>query len=76
MKNCLLERSRSTHRLTKLVLDASYILNDNVHDTVTSEVPPRTLHLRKVCLDLSDLSKKGTQSHVKFQNNLLVLYIP
>ena len=45
-------------------MDASNILNDNVHATGIPEVPPWTLHHPKVCLDLSLLAKKDTPHHV------------
>ena len=49
------------------LLDASNILNDNVHATVIPQVPPWTMHHPKVCLDLSVLAKKDTPSHVYIQ---------
>ena len=42
------------------LLDDSNIENNNVHETIISEVSPWTLHHPKVNLDLSDLSKKDT----------------
>ena len=39
------------------VLEDSDIENNNVHETIISEVPPWILHNPKVLLDLSDLSK-------------------
>ena len=44
------------------LLNNSNISNDNVHETVLSEVPPWTLHQPRVILDLSNLSKKDTPS--------------
>ena len=49
------------------LLDDSNILNNNVHETIISEVSPWTLHDPKVCLDLSDLSKKDTPAPVFIQ---------
>ena len=49
------------------LLDASNILNDNVHATVIPQVPPWTMHHPKVCLDLSVLAKKDTPPHVYIQ---------
>ena len=49
------------------LLDNSNISNDNVHETVISEVPPWILHQPRVILDLSNLSKKDTPSPVFFQ---------
>ena len=49
------------------VWEASNIENNNVHETIISEVPPRILHNPKVLLDLSDLSKKDTPSPVFIQ---------
>ena len=51
----------------KSVLDVSNILNDNVDATVIPEVPPWTIHHRKVCLDISVLAKKDTPSQVYIQ---------
>ena len=42
------------------LLDDSNIENNNVHETIISEVSPWTLHHPKVNLDLSELSKKHT----------------
>ena len=42
------------------LLDDSNIENNNVHETIISEVSPWTLHHPKVNLDLSELSKKDT----------------
>ena len=49
------------------ILDGSNIDNSNIHETIIPEVPPWTLHHPKVCLDLSDLSKKNTPPHVYIQ---------
>ena len=49
------------------MLDDSDILNNNVHETIISDVSPWTLHHPKVCLDLSDLSKKDTPAPVFIQ---------
>ena len=49
------------------VLEDSDIENNNVHETIISEVPPWILRSPKVLLDLSDLSKKDTPSPVFIQ---------
>ena len=49
------------------ILDGSDIDNNNIHETIIPGVPPWTLHHPKVCLDLSDLSKKNTPPHVYIQ---------
>ena len=49
------------------VLDDSNIINHNVHETIIPKVPNWTLHQPKVCLDLSNLSKKVTPTHVFVQ---------
>ena len=49
------------------VLEDSDIENNNVHETIISEVPPWNLRSPKVLLDLSDLSKKDTPSPVFIQ---------
>ena len=49
------------------VLEDSNIENNNVHETIISEVPPWILHNPKVLSDLSDLSKKDTPSPVFIQ---------
>ena len=49
------------------VLEDSDIENNNVHETIISEVPPCILRSPKVLLDLSDLSKKDTPSPVFIQ---------
>ena len=49
------------------VLDNSNIPNENVHETVISEVPPWTLHQPRVDLTLSNLCKKDTSSLVFIQ---------
>ena len=49
------------------VLDNSNIPNENVHETVISEVPPWTLHQPRVNLTLSNLCKKDTSSLVFIQ---------
>ena len=46
------------------VLDNSDILNENVHETVISEVLPWTLYQPRVNLDLSNSCNKGTSSLV------------
>ena len=55
-------------------VDDSNILNNNVHDTIISEVSTWTLHHPKVYLDLSDLSKKDTQAPVFIQNFNEIMY--
>ena len=49
------------------VLEDSNIENNNVYETIISEVPPWILHNPKVLLDLSHLSKKDTTSPVFIQ---------
>ena len=49
------------------VLEDSDNENNNVHETIISEVPPWILHNPKFLLDLSDLSKKDTPSPVFIQ---------
>ena len=44
------------------VLEDSEIENNNVHETIISEVPPWILRSPKVLLNLSDLSKGHTVS--------------
>ena len=51
----------------KAVLENSDISNDNVHQTITSEIPPWTLHRPRVNLELSSLSKRDTPSPVFIQ---------
>ena len=51
----------------KAVLENSDISNDNVHQTIISEIPPWTLHRPRVNLELSSLSKKDTPSPVFIQ---------
>ena len=46
----------------KAVLENSDISNDNVHQTIISEIPPWTLNRPRVNLELSSLSKKDTPS--------------
>ena len=49
------------------VLDDSNIENNNVHETIISEVPPWTLCHPKVNLDLFLLSKKDTPAPMVIQ---------
>ena len=49
------------------LLDDSNIENNNVHETIISEVSPWTLHHPKVNLDLSELSKKDTPAPLFIQ---------
>ena len=49
------------------VLEDSDIENNNIHETIISEVPPWILRSPKVLLGLSDLSKKDTPSLVFIQ---------
>ena len=49
------------------VLEDREIENNNVHETIISEVPPWILRSPKVLLDLSDLSKKDTPCPVFIQ---------
>ena len=51
----------------KGVLENSDISNDNVHQTIISEIPPWTLHRPRVNLELSSLSKKDIPSPVFIQ---------
>ena len=51
----------------KDVLENSDISNDNIHQTIISEIPPWTLHRPRVNLELSSLSKKDTPSPVFIQ---------
>ena len=51
----------------KAVLENSDISNDNVHQTIISEIPPWTLHRPRVNLELSSLSTKDTPSPVFIQ---------
>ena len=52
----------------KAVLENIDILNDIVHQTIISEIPPWTLHRPRVNLELSNLSKKDTPSPFFIQN--------
>ena len=52
----------------KAVLENSGISNDNVHQTIISEIPPWNLHRPRVNLELSSLSKKDTPSPIFIQN--------
>ena len=49
------------------LLENSNISNNNVHETIIPEVPPWTLHLPKVNLRLSNLSKSETPYHISIQ---------
>ena len=49
------------------LLDDSNIENNNVHESIISEVSPWTLHHPKVNLDLSELSKKDTTAPLFIQ---------
>ena len=51
----------------KAVLENSDFSNDNIHQTIISEIPPWTLHRPRVNLELSSLSKKDTPSPVFIQ---------
>ena len=51
----------------KTVLENSDFSNDNIHQTIISEIPPWTLHRPRVNLELSSLSKKDTPSPVFIQ---------
>ena len=51
----------------KDVLENSDFSNDNIHQTIISEIPPWTLHRPRVNLELSSLSKKDTPSPVFIQ---------
>ena len=51
----------------KTVFENSDFSNDNIHQTIISEIPPWTLHRPRVNLELSSLSKKDTPSPVFIQ---------
>ena len=51
----------------KAVLENSDFSDDNIHQTIISEIPPWTLHRPRVNLELSSLSKKDTPSPVFIQ---------
>ena len=55
------------YALTDRAVDDSNIENNNVHETIISEVSPWTLHHPKVNLDLSELSKKYTPAPLFIQ---------
>ena len=67
-KECFARKAIPTFGIrVQSIFDGSNIDNNNIHETIIPEVPPWTLHHPKVCLDLSDLSKKNTPPHVYIQ---------